>query len=197
MTVSRKTPSERLHARLVEQPNGCLEWTGAKGHKGYGQIWSGKQIRTHRLAWELANGPIPDGIHVLNHCDNPPCCNPEHLFLGTNADNVADKITKGRQGAHPCSLKTHCPQGHEYDDANTYVRPKDGSRQCRVCERDQLKVYRATPDAKAVRAAYDVTPAARELKRATNAAYRATPSGKERQRVAQRAYDARKKNAHL
>jgi hypothetical protein len=53
-------------------------------------------LRTHRVAWEEANGPIPDGKCVLHSCDNPPCCNPEHLFLGSDIDNVVDRDAKGR-----------------------------------------------------------------------------------------------------
>ncbi len=52
---------------------------------------------THRIAWEEANGPIPEGLHVLHSCDNPPCCNVGHLFLGTAQDNADDKVAKGRQ----------------------------------------------------------------------------------------------------
>ena len=89
---------ERLAAKLVQMPSGCIEWIGATSADGYGQLGvDGKVIYTHRFAWELANGPIPDDISVLHHCDNPPCCNVEEcLFLGTPADNMADMAAKGR-----------------------------------------------------------------------------------------------------
>jgi len=66
---------------------------------GYGQVGivDGKLIRAHRLAWELTNGWIPNGLYVCHHCDNPPCCNPAHLFLGTQADNMSDMVKKRRQ----------------------------------------------------------------------------------------------------
>jgi hypothetical protein len=85
--------AERLRSRLVEDPTtGCHVWTSTLATGGYGRVL----VSAHRLAWELAHGPIPDGLLVLHRCDNPPCCNPEHLFLGTVADNMADKTAKGR-----------------------------------------------------------------------------------------------------
>jgi len=87
-------------------PNECWPWKrGATTPFGYGvyrRAWTkehgrGKMTGAHRLAYELKNGPIPEGMNVLHHCDNPPCCNPNHLFLGTDADNVHDCISKGRK----------------------------------------------------------------------------------------------------
>ena len=76
---------------------GCWLWVSRTNEDGYGRTdWKGRSTFAHRVAWELKNGPIPDGLQVLHKCDNPPCCNPDHLFLGTNLDNVKDKISKGR-----------------------------------------------------------------------------------------------------
>jgi len=76
----------------------CWVWIGRTTDDGYGTLcWKGNDhVRAHRLAWELANGPILEGLWVLHHCDNPPCCNPRHLFLGTAKDNRQDDMRKGR-----------------------------------------------------------------------------------------------------
>ena len=80
------------------EPNGdCLEWSGCCHATGYGQTWvNGKSWYTHRLALEL-EGVDTSGHYVLHSCDNPRCCNPKHLRLGTHQDNMADKISRGRQ----------------------------------------------------------------------------------------------------
>lgn len=86
----------RLQERLVRTDSGCLEWTGAT-LRGYGQIGvNGKVLYAHRVSYELAYGPIPDGMDICHRCDNPPCCAPEHLFAGTMLDNMADMISKNR-----------------------------------------------------------------------------------------------------
>jgi hypothetical protein len=145
-TTDPYTPADRLADGLILQPNGCLEWTGLTNDFGYGLIGSGisgKGIRTHRLAWTTVNGPIPDGLLVLHHCDNPPCCQmsptpgfPDgHLFLGTKLDNNRDMAAKGRGY---WQRKTHCPQGHPYDEVNTYVIPsRPTARYCWTCKRER------------------------------------------------------------
>lgn len=92
-----KTSEEAFENRTQWQPNGCLLWLGHVNNQGYGAIKvNGKNAGTHCYAWEQANGPIPDGLFVLHHCDRPPCCNVDHLFLGTQQDNMDDMIAKGR-----------------------------------------------------------------------------------------------------
>lgn len=80
-------------------PDECWPWTRTRRHRrGYGGVWDGvRWTHAHRVAYRLARGPIPDGMEVCHHCDNPTCCNPRHLFLGTQLDNMRDMDRKGRR----------------------------------------------------------------------------------------------------
>jgi hypothetical protein len=94
----------------VDRSAECWVWTGGTVGGGYGRFGRGK-VLAHRHAWEITNGPIPDGLDVLHRCDNPPCVRPDHLFLGTHTDNMRDMFTKGRRAtkrgtSHPNARMT-------------------------------------------------------------------------------------------
>lgn len=87
--------------KRVNKTASCWEWQGARNKTGYGTVcFNYKTWRTHRYAWHITYGSIPVNLCVLHHCDNPPCVNPDHLWLGTHADNVRDRENKGR-GVYP------------------------------------------------------------------------------------------------
>lgn len=111
-----KSILERFEAKVIPCPmTGCWLWCGATRNYGVmriGQDGPGSRVSAHRLAWELFNGVIHNGLCVLHRCDVPQCVNPAHLFLGTVLDNNTDRTTKGRSGAargehHPSAKLTN------------------------------------------------------------------------------------------
>src|SRR5262245_41521647 len=95
--------SERFWEKVRKsKPNDCWEWMGQRRVDGYGVIFGGpgannRRLKAHRVSWEIANGTnVPDGLWVLHHCDNPPCVNPEHLYVGTVSENSRDRAARKR-----------------------------------------------------------------------------------------------------
>ena len=95
--MTTPSPVAERFAAKVRKSAECWEWQGYCNPYGYGSFnLNGKMQYAHRVAWELANGTVPDGLCVLHSCDNPPCVRPSHLFLGTLTDNSRDMVQKGR-----------------------------------------------------------------------------------------------------
>ena len=93
------TAAERFWSRVSPEPTtGCWLWTGGANGRGYGQVWfANRQQSVHRVAFVLANGPIPQDRIVMHRCDNRPCVNPGHLVLGSHQENTDDMRRKGRE----------------------------------------------------------------------------------------------------
>lgn len=119
----------------VDRGDDCWEWTGIKDPNGYGRCGMFGETLAHRVAWKLTREAIPGGLFVLHRCDNPPCCNPDHLFLGTQADNIADMDHKGRR--RNWDPGQFCKRGHPRIPENIY--PWGGKRYCRVCRLERSR----------------------------------------------------------
>lgn len=133
---------DRFWAQVVTgDPDGCWEWTGPCNEKGYGKFTiggraesGGKQIKAHRFAYEIRQGPVPEGLELDHLCRNRSCVNAAHLEPVTRRENQR----RGQSVSGRNARKTHCKHGHEFTRENTRWR-KDGSRYCRTCGRDRQK----------------------------------------------------------
>lgn len=126
----------RIWDRLERIDGQCWIWPGARLNSGYGCInVKGRTITTHRVAWELSNGqPVPDGLQVLHRCDVKLCCNPAHLFLGTQSENLHDMVAKGRYGQRriPNGTRHHNAKLSESNVRAIRKALKDGATQTRL-----------------------------------------------------------------
>jgi hypothetical protein len=143
---------ERFWAGIDKRdPGECWPWKAAKESDGwYGRITVRERsrgflanYRPNRVSWTMAHGPIPDGMNICHSCDNPPCCNPAHLFLGSQPENVADaKAKKRMRGGY--FRATHCKYGHPFTPKNTYQAPGERKhRRCKECANRRGRELRA------------------------------------------------------
>lgn len=124
-------PEIPFWSRVDVSISGCWNWTGPIATDGYGKC---RQTHAHRIAYILTYGPLKKGQNVLHSCDNPRCCNPDHLRIGTHTENAADMILRKRNHNQK---KTQCPSGHPYDETNT--RHYKNERICRACDRARIR----------------------------------------------------------
>jgi hypothetical protein len=135
------TPADvaRFWAKVEKQPDGCWVWVASRDAWGYGHFGHRRVIRSaHRCAYEIAVGPIPDGLTIDHLCRNPACVNPAHLEPVTMTENL-------RRGMSPSAIharQTHCIHGHSFDERNTRIVENPYRRVCRACERARAARYR-------------------------------------------------------
>lgn len=131
MSLSQHKRLERFEAR-IERGDSCWNWTGLKIWNGYGVVrWNGKETMAHRVAYELARGPIPEGMTIDHLCRNRGCVRPDHL----EAVSMKENILRGEGLAAVNAKKTVCPLGHPLDGR------KQGERYCKTCSRKRALDY--------------------------------------------------------
>jgi hypothetical protein len=142
----RAATLRRFWSKVMDRPDGCWEWTGAQNSRGYGSVGIDGVVRsTHRVAYEMLAGPIPDELTIDHLCHRKTCCNPAHLEVVSISENVRRAWADGLCVAK--AQRSQCKRGHEFNAENTYVSPQ-GERFCRACK---LLTERARTEAKARR----------------------------------------------
>jgi hypothetical protein len=132
MEYQLESVEDRIARKVTKMPTGCHVWTGKRLPAGYGNIkYKGRIQYVHRVAWELENGEIPEGLVIDHLCKNPSCVRVSHLEVVTQRENALRGDGPTARNAH----KTECKRGHPFDEENTLiVKTKYGTgRQCRIC----------------------------------------------------------------
>jgi hypothetical protein len=140
LAAPKKDPPHVRFWRFVNKTDSCWNWTGHTTDGGYGQFATTptERVMAHRYSYILIIGGIPDGLTLDHLCRNRACVNPLHLEPVTMRENTLRGNTLQARNA----AKTHCDHGHEFTDANTYIR-RNGSRACRECSKLKMRRYRS------------------------------------------------------
>jgi hypothetical protein len=118
---------------VIDTASGCWNFTSST-RGGYGRLhYRGRMLNTHRVVWEMWNGPVPDGLQLHHECANKGCCNPGHLAAVTAKEHYVDLTP--RHITYTNARKTHCPAGHPFVSGNL-ANSKDGRRRCLACRRE-------------------------------------------------------------
>lgn len=143
LTIEGVEIPTRIAAKIKPNPStGCFEWTGALDGRGYGNVRVGRQVRkAHRVVYEVVRGPVAPELDCDHLCRVPSCVRPSHLQPVRHVVNVRRGAAMWVPGALQ-RAKTHCPRGHAYTPANTYVQPSTGGRLCRACDREKKRAAR-------------------------------------------------------
>ena len=134
-----KKLQDRILLHSMPEPNtGCWLWLGDSVKGGYGRVFDGKRkVLSHRMSYEVFVSPIPDGLTIDHKCKVTCCCNPNHLEPVTMKENTM----RGNSFSKVNALKTHCQNGHEYTNENTYLYKKNKRRECVICMKEREKIY--------------------------------------------------------
>jgi hypothetical protein len=139
----RRDPIVRFMEKVSPEPStGCWLWLGSVQTTGHALFHvgghQGPKVMAYRFAYEAMVGPIPTGLYACHTCDVPQCVNPNHIFLGTQKDNMADCAKKGRVSRYNAD-KTHCRNGHAFEGENLITKGRQ--RICRTCQRKASQTY--------------------------------------------------------
>ncbi len=132
--MAKQKAINRFNQKYVVLENGCWEWTDFVGSRGYGRFsFLGKRLPAHRWAFQFFKHVLPDKIFVCHSCDNRKCVNPDHLWAGTQKENIHDMIRKGRANHQITPPITHCKRGHEFAVVGFYLNGT--MRHCKACQK--------------------------------------------------------------